>query len=163
MISLIAALGKNRELGLNNQMLWHVKEDFKHFKETTMGHTLLMGRKTFESIGRPLPGRKTFILTRNSDYQIENCSTIHSLQEGVERANQNKEQELFIAGGAEIYRQALESLPIEKMYLSYMDFEGEADAFFPKFDSSEWTVTCEEKFPATDKSMAWTLKILEKV
>lgn len=161
-ISLIAALGNNRELGLDNQMLWHIREDFKHFKETTMGHTLLMGRKTFDSIGRPLPGRETYILTRNTNLSIEKCEIVHSLNEAVEKAKAAGEEELFIAGGAEVYKLGLEHLSVDKLYLSFVDFEGEADAFFPEIDFSGWRVSSEKNFDKTEKSPAWTLKIFER-
>lgn len=161
MISLIAAIGTKGELGLNNKMLWHIKEDFKHFKETTMGHTLLMGRKTFESIGKPLPGRKTLILTRNSTYQVENCVTVHSLKEGLDIAVNSGEDEFFIAGGGEIYKQALPL--VDRMYLSFVDYEGEADAFFPEVSWNEWKLLSEKKFAMTERSPAWTLKTFERI
>ncbi len=159
-ISLIAALGRNRQLGKDNQMLWHIKEDFKHFKETTMGHTLLMGRKTFESIGRPLPGRETFILTRDKDYHQEKCHTVHSLEEAYSKAKEMGESELFVAGGGEVYRQTL--AVADKLILSFVDFDGEADAFFPEVDFTQWKKIDSKTFAATEKTLAWELATYQK-
>ncbi|MCF8060316.1 MAG: dihydrofolate reductase [Bacteriovoracaceae bacterium] len=160
-ISLIAALGNGRELGKDNKMLWHIKEDFLHFKKTTMGHTLLMGRKTFESIGRPLPGRKTYILTRDQGYQRENCQTIHSINEGIELAREAGEEELFIAGGADVYKQTINK--VDTMYLSFVDYVGVADAFFPEWNSEEWSEVESHEFKATDTSLGWRLVRLERI
>ena len=161
-ISLIAAIGSNRELGKDNKMLWHIREDFKHFKETTMGHTLLMGRKTFESIGKPLPGRTTLILTRDSSYTQPNCHTVHSFEEALSYAKANGEDHLFIAGGGEIYKQSLAEGLCDQMILSHVDFEGEADAFFPEVDYSKWERVKELKFEPTDKAPAWSLCLYKK-
>lgn len=152
---MIAAIGNNRELGFNNQMLWHIKEDFKHFKETTMGHTLLMGRKTFESIGRPLPGRRTMILTRDKTYSQKDCITVHDFDQAVTLAKDHQEEHLFIAGGGEIYKQAL---PLcDQLILSHVDYSGEADTFFPEVDDSNWRLESEVLFEATAKAPAWRL------
>lgn len=159
-VSLIAAIGKNRELGKDNQMLWHIREDFKHFKETTMGHTLLMGRKTFESIGRPLPGRQTLILTRDESYQQNDCVTVHSIDEALNYAKTKGEDHLFIAGGGEVYGQFL---PLcDQLILSHVDFEGEADAFFPKVNYSDWSIASEKQFSPTEKAPAWRLVTYKK-
>jgi dihydrofolate reductase len=141
-------------------MLWHIKEDFKHFKETTMGHTLLMGRKTFESIGRPLPGRKTFILTRDSSYKKPNCETVHSFEEAFKLARENGEDHLFIAGGGEVYKQGLQYT--DQLILSHVDFTGVADAFFPEVDYSNWKKVKELNFEPTDKAPAWSLCFYQK-
>jgi dihydrofolate reductase len=141
-ISLIAAIGKNRELGLNNKLLWHLPEDFKIFKKETMGHTLLMGRKTFESIGKPLPGRTTIVLTRDRAFSHQGVSVAHSPEEALSLVKQD--EELFVCGGAEIYKLFLSRA--DRLYLSYVDFSGEADAFFPEFEKSQWRVEREESF-----------------
>lgn len=159
-ISLIAALGKNRELGKDNKMLWHIKEDFKHFKETTLGHTLLMGRKTYESIGRPLPGRSTFILTRDEHYQQEGCTRVESFEKAIELAKEKGEEELFVAGGGEIYKQFLPQC--DRLILSYVDYEGDADTFFPEFDESHWDIQSKEEFKEQDKSPGWSLVIMDR-
>lgn len=154
-ISLIAAIGRQRQLGKDNQMLWHIKEDFQHFKKTTMGHTLLMGRKTYESIGRPLPGRKTYILTRDSSYHQENCETVHSLEGAILKAKKAGESELFIAGGGEVYAQFLDQA--DKLILSIVDYTGEADAFFPEVQFDHWQEASRKNFPATAKAPQWEL------
>ena len=137
-ISLIAGMGKKRELGINNTIPWHVSSDFKHFKRTTMNHHMLMGRKTFESIGRPLPGRTTIVLTRDKSFSYPGVVVVHSQQEAIDFALNEGESELFICGGAEIYQLFL---PLaDKMYLSKIDYQGEADTFFPEFNPEFYEV-----------------------
>lgn len=159
-LSMIVAIGKNREIGLDNKMLWHVKEDFKNFKAVTMGHHMLMGRKTFESIGRPLPGRTTIILTRDKDYKQDDCLIVHSVDQGIALAKERGETELFICGGANIYEQFLDQT--QKLYLSKIDFEGEADTFFPEFEQLSWKKIEERKYQAHEKTPAWEYQVLEK-
>jgi len=161
MISMIVAVGQDLQIGLKGQMLWHIKEDFAHFKKTTMGHTLIMGRKTFESIGRALPGRKTYILTRDESYTQKDCEIFQSLDAALDKARASSEEEVFIAGGGEIYKQALDLC--DRLYLSEVDYKGEADAFFPAFSQENWRDSRErEAFAATAKSPAWTLRVLER-
>ncbi|MBL6989032.1 MAG: dihydrofolate reductase [Bacteriovoracaceae bacterium] len=160
-ISMIVAIGNNREIGLNNKMLWHVREDFKNFKRITMGHHLVMGRKTFESIGKPLPGRDTIIVTRNKSYKQKDCLVAHSLQDAVLMAKNAGEEELFILGGAQIYEQALELA--SKIHLSRIDFEGEADAYFPQFEHLEWKKTQSVEHEAINDTPSWRYEVLEKV
>ncbi len=151
---MIVAIGKSRQIGADNKMLWHISDEFKHFKKTTMGHTLLMGRKCFDSIGRPLPGRTTIIMTRDKSYQREGCLIVHSLEEGIELARSRGEDELFIAGGGEIYKQAL---PItQKLYLSTVDFDGDADIFFPEYTHLPW----KELMQAEHEG--WRLQVLKR-
>ncbi len=160
-VSLIVAIGKNRQIGKGNQMLWHIREDFKKFKETTMGHHLIMGRKTFESIGRPLPGRTTIIITTNSDYQAPDGVLIAASPEAaIELAASRGESEAFVAGGGIIYDLYLEKA--NRLYLSRVDFDGEADVFFPQFDQYDWKSTLGEDFEATEKSPAWSFELLSK-
>ena len=141
-ISLIVAYGKNREIGKDNQLLWHIAEDLKNFKRLTVGHTLIMGRKTFESIGRALPKRQTIVLTRNHQFSAPDVLTAHSVEQALELAKQSSEfnqEELFVAGGGEIYRLFL---PLSnKLYLSAVDMEVEkADTYFPEVEFSGWTL-----------------------
>jgi dihydrofolate reductase len=160
---MIVATGHKQEIGLKGQMLWHIKEDFAHFKKTTMGHTLIMGRKTFESIGKPLPGRKTFILTRKNDYEQESCSTFNDLSSALNAAKESGESEVFIAGGGEIYQQALSIC--DRIYLSEVDYSGPADAFFPELDFAIWHDSSEVKYfekGDSSKSYAWKLRTLER-
>lgn len=161
-VSLIAAIGKNRQLGKDNKMLWHIREDFKHFKETTMGHTLLMGRKTFDSIGRPLPGRETLILTRDKNFKVDNCTTVHSIEEAFRIAKERGETKLYVAGGGEVYRQALEANMVDELVMSFVDYDGEADTFFPEVDYSRWQEQKHVAFEKTEKAPQWDLVVYSR-
>lgn len=130
-VSVIAVVGKNRELGRDNQLLWHLPEDLKRFKKLTLGHAVIMGRKTFESLGRPLQGRLNIVISRNKDYQAKGIILCHSLSEALQVAKQKEKKEIFIIGGGQIYQQAL-SLA-DKLYLTLVDASCEADAFFPDY------------------------------
>ena len=131
MISIIAAIGKKRELGKNNKLLWHIPEDFKKFKQLTSGHIVIMGRKTFESIGKPLPNRINIIVTRNRSWTPLGCTVCYSLEEAINLAKK-KINEIFIIGGAEIYKQGIQYA--DKLYLTLVNQEyPEADAFFPDY------------------------------
>lgn len=160
MISMIVAIGKNREIGNDGQMLWHVSEDFKNFKKITMNHHMIMGRKTFESIGRPLPGRTTIIVTRDKDYTQENCLIAHSTTQAIELAQKAGENEIFVCGGAQIYEQFL---PLtEKLYLSKVDFEGPADTFFPEYGNYKWETLEEVEYEKIGETPAWNFMVLGK-
>jgi len=132
MISAIAAVGKNRELGKNGELIWRIRPDLKRMKELTTGHVLIMGRKTYESIGRPLPNRTNIVVTRDTEYRAEGCAVTHSLEEALKEAYRVEKEEIFIFGGAELYKEAL---PItERLYLTIIDDEDtEADTFFPDY------------------------------
>ena len=160
-ISMIVAYGKNWEIGLNNQMLWHISEDFKNFKEITSGHHLLMGRKTFESIGKPLPNRTSIVLS-NSGFTHEGVDTFNDIQKALNFARENGEEELFIIGGANIYETMFPY--VDKMYLTEVDFEGKADAFLNEIDFSTWDLTEEKEYDTVlvdgkEKSPAWKFKV----
>lgn len=131
MISIIAAIGENRELGKDNKLLWHIAEDLKRFKQITAGHPVIMGRKTYESIGRPLPKRVNFIVTKDTKYNAEGCMVVHSLEEAIMAAQKIDSSEIFIIGGGEIYKQALPKA--DKLYLTIVKGEYEADVFFPDY------------------------------
>lgn len=130
-------MDNNRGIGKGNRIPWHLSADFKHFKETTWGHHLIMGRKTYESIGLPLPGRTIIILSQNRGYQASNCLIAYSIEDALNLARNNGEVEVFIAGGAEIYAQTLELA--DRLYLTFVQTESDADVFFPVFDPGEWT------------------------
>jgi dihydrofolate reductase len=148
LISIIVAMGRNRAIGYKNMLPWRLPADLQRFKQLTMGHHLLMGRKTYESIGRPLPGRTSIIITRQPAFQAEGCFVVHSLEEAIALAQTHGEQETFIIGGAEIYKQAL---PLaDRLYLTLVEAEPEADAFFPAFDEAQWQKV-EEQFVAADE------------
>ncbi|MEK7164891.1 MAG: dihydrofolate reductase [Patescibacteria group bacterium] len=134
-ISIIAAIGENRELGRDNKLLWRIPEDLKRFRVLTEGHPIIMGRKTFESIGRPLPKRTNIIITRQADYKAEGCIVVGSVEAAIAKAKEFDEQEIFIIGGGEIYKQALPR--VDKLYLTVVKDSQEADVYFP--DYSEFT------------------------
>lgn len=144
-VVIIAAIGKNNELGKNNQLLWHLSEDMQFFKETTMHHHVMMGRKSFESIPpkyRPLPYRVNIIISRNPDYMWEECYTCSSLEEAIELSRENGEDSTFLVGGGQIYALGLEKELITDMYLTHVDATfNDADVFFPNFDESKWEKT----------------------
>ena len=160
-LSIIAALGRNRAIGYQNQLPWWLPADLQRFKQLTMGHHMLMGRKTFESIGHPLPGRTSIIITRQPDYKAEGCLIVHSLEEAIALAQARGEQETFIIGGAAIYAQ---SLPLaDRMYLTWVEAEPEADAFFPVFDENAWESSEEVVFVVDEKHQyAMRLVTLQK-
>jgi dihydrofolate reductase len=133
-LSIIVAMAKNRTIGINNTLPWRCPEDLKHFKALTMGHHMIMGRKTFDSIGKPLPGRTTVVVTRNSDLQINGCLIAHSLKEAISLCA--GDQEIFVVGGAELYRQALPL--VDTLYITEIRQDVEGDAHFPEFDKNIW-------------------------
>lgn len=140
-ISIIVAMAQNNAIGINNTLPWRCPEDLKHFKALTMGHHMIMGRKTFDSIGKPLPGRTTVVVSRNRELKIEGCIVAHSLNEAITACA--GDDEIFIVGGAELYSQAL---PLaNKMYLTEIQQEISGDAFFPAFDLDEWSEVAREQ------------------
>ncbi|WP_417335091.1 dihydrofolate reductase [Halobacteriovorax marinus] len=150
---IVAGMGRNRELGLSNKLLWHLPEDLKNFKRLTIGKSMIMGRKTFESIGRPLPKRETIILTRDKNYSYEGCKVFHSMEEIEDYLISKGETDAAVVGGGEIYKLYLPKC--SKMYLSYVDFAGQADTFFPEFDDGEWVRSEETSHEAYENFLAW--------
>lgn len=147
-ISIIVAAAENNAIGKDNQLLWHLPNDLKFFKRMTSGHTVIMGRKTFESFGKPLPNRRNIVITRQPGYKLDGAEVVHSLDEALGLAGKEVE-ELFIAGGAQIYKEAL---PItDKFYLTRVHESFEADAFFPEFDENDWQLVSREDFEADEK------------
>lgn len=135
MISMIAAIGKNRELGRNNDLIWHLKEDMKFFRETTTGNTVIMGRKTFESLPHALPNRRNIVISQNANYVADGAEIVGSIEEAIEMT---KNDNVFIIGGGKIYSAFLEIA--DKLYLTEIDDEcEEADTFFPNFNKEEYT------------------------
>jgi len=139
-ISIIVAMAKNRTIGINNTLPWRCPEDLKHFKALTMGHHMIMGRKTFESIGKPLPGRTTVVLTRDRDLAIEGCLIAHTLPDAV--AACAGDEAVYIVGGAEIYTQAM---PLaDTLYITEIQSDVTGDAWFPEFNRTEWQEVARE-------------------
>lgn len=199
MVSIIVAMSRNRVIGKENKLIWHLPADLKHFKETTMGKPIIMGRKTFESVGKPLPGRTNIVITRNKAYQAEGCLMAASVEQALEMVNKGKydsgtsedtgdqselnwgsskdamEQpdmktghsevtkekpelnpdppkgnEVFIAGGGEIYKQAM---PLaDRMYITIIDHDFDGDTFFPGFSAAEWILSEEIYHPADERN-----------
>ncbi|QWX84128.1 dihydrofolate reductase [Cellulophaga sp. HaHaR_3_176] len=148
-ITLIAAAAENNALGKDNDLLWHLPDDFKRFKKLTTKHSIIMGRKTFESFPKPLPNRKHIVITRDKDYTInfDDCYVVHSLEEAL---TLDKDNELtYIIGGGEIYALGLEKA--NKIELTRVHESFEADAFFPEFNISNWELTHKEHHPKDDK------------
>lgn len=147
-ISIVAAIAKNRVIGKNNRLPWRLPRDMQHFREVTTGKPVIMGRKTFESIGKALPGRKNIILTRDSNFRAEGCVVVHSVEEAL--AAVEGTQEIMVIGGAEIYKAFLPR--VERMYLTEIHADFEGDTFFPEYDPSEWQETERQDFPADEKN-----------
>ncbi len=145
MLSIIVAKAKNNIIGKENKIVWNLPADLKHFKELTTGHTIIMGRKTFESLGRVLPNRKHIVFSQNPDFKVEdeNVSVVHSMLE-IQEYIEN-EQENFVIGGAMIYNLLMPH--VSKMYVTEIDEEFEGDSFFPKINTEIWKETSREKGP----------------
>jgi dihydrofolate reductase len=139
-VTLVAAMGRNRVIGLDGDMPWHHPEDLAHFKRTTMGGTMVMGRKTFDAIGRPLPGRRTVVVTRSTDWSHEGVDVAHSLDDALSSAG---DAEIYVVGGGEIYAQAL---PLaDRLVLTEIDEAPDGDTFFPEWSREEWAETSRER------------------
>lgn len=184
MFSIIVAIGKNNEIGKNNKLLWHIPEDLKKFKEITSGKTVVMGRNTYESIGKPLPNRHNILLSKNSKLFFNNCNiknnschkeNIEETQnsekckynESLEICNdfskivekyKNSDEEVFIIGGSQVYKKALELGIVEKLYISHIDFsDNQADTYFPEIDWNVWKKIEEERYAG------WKFCVYKKV
>ncbi len=131
MISLIAIIGKNRALGKDNKLIWNIPADMNRFKKLTMGHTVIMGRKTYDSINHPLKGRFNIVITRQKDYSLPDCLVVHSLKDALNKAAQEETNKIFIIGGAEIYQQAIPYA--NRIYLTLVEDSPAADTFFPDY------------------------------
>ncbi len=139
-LSLIVAVAHNNVIGINNTLPWHLPEDLKHFRALTTGHHIIMGRKTYESLGRLLPGRTTVIVTRNKDYKLEGALVAHSLEAAVDLCL--NDDEAFVIGGAELYQDGLKLA--NQLYITEVDLEVAGDAFFPAIDQQLWQETSRE-------------------
>lgn len=139
---MIVAVDESRAIGKNNGLLWNIKEDLGHFKKLTTGHVIIMGENTYHSIGRPLPNRTTVVVTLNQNLELPGCFVVHSIEEALEVAKREEKEEIFVVGGASIYKQFLPM--IERLYLTLVSGTHEADTYFP--DYSDFTkVLSEEK------------------
>jgi len=154
-ITLIAAMGKNRAIGLAGKMPWHLPAELQHFKRATMGKAIVMGRKTWQSIGRPLPGRQNIVISRSPDFDAMGADVTNSLKSAVELSQAS---EVMVIGGGQLYQLALPHA--QRMILTLIDIEPEADTWFPAWDSNQWQQTEEKRFDI-DENNALAYRIVE--
>jgi len=141
LISIIVAMGRNREIGWKNSLPWDIKEDLLYFKEKTMGKPIIMGQKTFESLKKALPGRKNIVLSLDEKFSCQNCFKVNSIEEALKEAG--LVQEVVVIGGESVYRQFLDKA--DRLYLTLIDSEFQADSFFPEIDFSQWQESMSQK------------------
>jgi dihydrofolate reductase len=160
-LSLIAALDENGGIGLQGGLPWRLPDDLKRFRALTMGHHVIMGRKTYESLGRPLPGRPMLVVTRQADFLAPGCGVVPSLRAGMDAAEQAGESELFVIGGGELYAQALPCA--QRLYLTRVQALVKADVFFPAIPATEWQ-TLDSQFHAADNThvFAFSFETLQR-
>ena len=158
-VSIVVAIAENNAIGKDNQLLWHLPADLKHFKQVTTGHTIIMGRKTYDSIGKPLPNRRNIVITRSSGLQIPGVEVTDSVAAAL--ALCTNEEEVFIIGGAEIYKSTMGLT--DRIYLTRVHQSYEADAFFPEIDLAQWKETNVEKhLPDEKNDVAYTFSTLSR-
>jgi dihydrofolate reductase len=149
MIILVVATGKNNVIGKDNKLLWHLPIDFKFFKTITLGHPIIMGRATFDSVGKPLPGRRNIVISRNKDLVIQGCEVCHSIDDAISLCKD--EETIMIIGGEEIYKQ---SMPIaDRIYRTLVDISPDGDRFFPDINLDEWKLVASDFKVADDKNL----------
>ncbi len=156
-ISLIGACSENRAIGLNGKLLWHIPEDLQNFQKITRGHVVVMGRKTFESIGRPLPDRTNIVVTENNNFVAENCLVANSIEWAIQKARELEKEEVFICGGGSVYAQTIDLA--DKLYLTVVEGNFEADVFFPEYE--EFTKIVSQR-KSSDENFKYTFLELEK-
>ncbi|MFT3683093.1 MAG: dihydrofolate reductase [Ferruginibacter sp.] len=148
-ISLLVAAAENNAIGKNNQLLWHLPNDMKFFKNTTWGMPVIMGRKTFESVGKPLPGRTNIVITRQADWQADNVVTATGITDAIKKAAATNAKEAFVIGGGEIYKEAMHLASI--IYLTRVHAAFNGDTFFPAIHENEWELVSNDDFEADEK------------
>lgn len=147
MISIIVAMARGRVIGGDNKLLWHISEDLRRFKSITMGCPIIMGRKSYESIGRPLPGRQNIVLSSDKNLKIEGCEVVGTIDEAIGLCDRDKE--IFIIGGGQVYAQTMDF--VDRLYITYVDAEYAGDTFFPEIDSDIWQESSRQDFERGDK------------
>lgn len=150
MIKILVACDENRVIGKDNQLIWHLPADLKRFKSLTTGHVILMGRKTYESIGKPLPNRTTIVITRQADFQAEGTITAHSVDEAILKAKSLSREDIFIVGGAEIYTLSLALA--DQILLTQLHDIFEGDAYFPEISAETWEIVARERGLTDEKN-----------
>lgn len=161
--SIIVAISENNGIGNDNDLLWHLPSDMKFFRKTTLGHCVITGRKNYESIPekyRPLTKRTNIVVTRNANYKAEGAVVKNSIEEALEFAKSENESEVFIIGGGQIYKEAMENNFIDKMYITHVANSYDADTFFPEIELSNWSI--EERFALESESFTAEVRVYEK-
>ncbi len=160
-ISAIIAMSTNRVIGKNNQLPWHLPADLKHFKKITLGKPILMGRKTYESIGRPLPGRCNIVISRDLQFQAPGCIVAHSIESALTTASEQKSEEIFIIGGALLFQ---ETLPLtQRLYLTVIHQDIPGDTYFPELNLAEWQeVERLDHAPDKENNYSYSFKVLDR-
>jgi dihydrofolate reductase len=160
MVTIIAAMGKNREIGFKGKLPWNLPAELNHFREATRGCPVIMGRRTHEAIGRVLPGRKNIIITRDSNYHAEGCVMVNTIEDALAAAREDG-REIFVIGGTEIFKLALPYT--QKMILTFVDANPEADTYFPEFDKDEWRETKSQSYQKDAENIYdFTIKTYER-
>ena len=152
-VSLIAAVAENNVIGKNNDLPWHLPADMKYFRDITMGHCVIMGRKNYDSIPlkyRPLEGRTNIVVTRQKNFMAEKCIVVNSVEVALDEAKRKNETEVFVIGGADIYRQTIDAA--DKLYLTHINHTFDGDAFFPKIDLAKWKLVSQKDIKADEKN-----------
>ncbi len=162
LISAIAAISSNRVIGKDNQIPWYLPADLKFFMQTTLNHHVLMGRKNYQSIGKPLPRRTNVVITRDPFFVSSGCVVVHSIKEAIQVAYENGEQEAFIIGGGQIYEQAMPF--VNKIYLSEIDLNIDGDVYFPELDPTVWSLESEDlREPDERNQHAFTIRVYNRL
>ncbi len=160
-LSIIVAASENNVIGINNHLPWHLPVDMKYFKDTTMGKPIVMGRKSFEELGRVLPGRPNIMITRQPEYAAEGLYVVPSLEAGIEKAKTFGTEEIFITGGGEIFKMALAI--VDRLYLTRVHAEVNGDTYFPEFDPTGWKLIKNERHEKDEKhAYALTFQVWER-
>jgi len=161
-LSAIAAVSENGVIGVNNELPWYLPQDLKNFRSITMGKSIIMGRKTYESLGKPLPGRKNIVLTRDKELNLKGCSVFSALDDALASIDSSFNQsEVIIIGGASVFQQTLPR--ISRLYLTLILRKYHGDTFFPEYDESEWDVVENQYFPAKETTPPFSFRILDRI
>ncbi|MEO5647211.1 MAG: dihydrofolate reductase, partial [Chitinophagaceae bacterium] len=157
----LVAASENNAIGKNNQLLWHLPNDLRYFKNKTWGMPVIMGRKTYESVDKPLPGRTNIVITKQEDWKRDGVIPVKSLEEALEKANETDAKEIFIIGGGEIFKESIEI--IKRIYLTRVHANFDGDTFYPEFDKNTWKLVSSDPFPADEKhAYSYTFEIWER-
>ena len=160
-VALVVAASTNNVIGKSNQLIWHLPNDLKFFKNTTWGFPVIMGRKTFEAVNKPLPGRTNIVITRKPDWKVDGVITALDLEDAIQKAAETNARQIFIIGGGEIYKQSISIA--DTIYLTRVHAVLDGDTFFPVIDESEWELVSNDDFPADEKhAYAYSFQIWKK-